>query len=886
MSSRTTQTSFSVYSGDGDIVRFVILNWPFTGRGKEVDAILADLRRGVGTVIAGEAGVGKTMLAREVQRQMDLDGWRTHLVRCTARSGFPLPALSPVPINAAGSIVPRANVTRAAPSRGRSSVVLVVDDAHVLDDESAELLWRLAGGGDVVVVATVRSGERAPDRVARLWADGACARLDLAPLAERDVRGLLELALGGDVEDRLPRILVRRAGGNALLIRELVRSGVDSGAIVRSQQVWRLAGELPVGAGASDIIRSSLTELSPPELAAAQLLAVGEPLLLDMAESLIGHELMEALEERRVAALADTPDGPVLTLGHPLYGDVLRSDIAPLRLRRLRSELIEASRLVENPSPDDVLRSVVWRLEIGDTPTPDELLAAARLARSSSQVTAERLTRAALAAGSTPEALGLLAEILVMEGRVAEAEKLLDELALQAVSDEDRQAVTFGRALCRVRLGEVSEVVTMVTGATLDQAANSLLVQAVYAQALTLDGRIDEAIMIARPLFEDETADPVTRTIAGNTVAATSAMVGRTDDCERFVAAALPLAEAALSAVPFGWPTVLVASSIGLTGAGRLDEADHLSQQNYDRALAEDNEWMRPRGASGLGIVALMRGQARTATRYFRIAVASLNELDGQYQRYNLSYLARGAALAGLVDEARQALRPQKNEPNFPFYEADWMMAEAALAAAEGTLETAADRALHAARQAASLGAWAVVGLAAHDAARYAAAPEAAPLVATAAERVDGPLHPCLRDFAQARVADDPKALAAVSERFEALGTILFAAEASYAAARAFRLADEGRAAAAASLRATALHARCQGASIPWVAGFQASETLTGREQQTALLASVGYADAAIATELEISVRTVQNHLARAYRKLGVEGRHDLPDALAGIGDS
>jgi MoxR-like ATPase len=65
----------------------LILSWPFTGRGKEVEAILSDLRRGVGTVIAGEAGVGKTMLAREVQRQMDLDGWRTHLVRCTARSG-------------------------------------------------------------------------------------------------------------------------------------------------------------------------------------------------------------------------------------------------------------------------------------------------------------------------------------------------------------------------------------------------------------------------------------------------------------------------------------------------------------------------------------------------------------------------------------------------------------------------------------------------------------------------------------------------------------------------------------------------------------------------------------------------------------------------------
>jgi DNA-binding CsgD family transcriptional regulator len=876
MSSPTTQTPFRIYSGVGGMVRIMILGWPFTGRSTEVGVVLTGLRRGVGTVIAGEAGVGKTMLAREVQRQLDADGWRTHLVRCTAKSGFPLPVFSPGETDAA--------TVRQNSSDSRRGSVLVVDDAHVLDDESAELLWRLAGGDAVLVVATVRSGERAPDRVARLWADGACARLDLTPLAERDVRDLLEVALGGDVEDRLPRLLVQRAGGNALLLRELVRSGVDSGAIARSQQVWRLTGELPVGAGAADIIRSGLAELSAPELAAAQVLAVGEPLPLGMAESLIGNELMEALEDLRVAALADTVDGPVLILGHPLYGEVLRSDIAPLRLRRLRTELIQAMQKAERPGPDDILRSVVWRLEIGDTPDPDELLAAARLAHSSSHATAERLTRAAVAAGHTTEALGLLAEILVMQGRVAEAERLLDELSLDVLSDEGRQAVAYGRALCRTRLGEVSEVVTMITGATVDQSANSLQMQAIYAQALSLDGRIDEATMVARPLFEDEAADPVTRTIAACSLVAGGSLVGRADDSYRVMRAALPLAETARSALPFGLGTLMVAACIGLAETGRTDEADQIAQQIYDRALAEDDEWLRPRGSSGLGVVALLRGQARTATRYFRIAVASLNELDGQYLRYNLSFLARGAALAGFVDEARQALQPPRTEPRFPFFEADWMMAEAALLAAEGTLEAAAQHALGAARQAASIGAWTVVGLAAHDAARYAAAPEAAQLVATAAERVDGPLLQYLSDFAQARVADDPKALTAVSEQFEALGTILYAAEASYAAARAYRAAEEGRAAATASVRATSLHAHCENASIPWVAGFQASETLTGREQQAALLAAVGHPDATIAAELEISVRTVQNHLARAYRKLGVSGRHDLPAALAGAG--
>jgi DNA-binding CsgD family transcriptional regulator len=214
-------------------------------------------------------------------------------------------------------------------------------------------------------------------------------------------------------------------------------------------------------------------------------------------------------------------------------------------------------------------------------------------------------------------------------------------------------------------------------------------------------------------------------------------------------------------------------------------------------------------------------------------------------------------------------------------FEADWSIAEAALLAAGGAFEEAAEQALQAARLAASLGEWAIVGLAAHDAARYTGSPYAAPLVATAAERVDGPLHPCLADYALARAADDPRLLTSVSVRFEALGTILYAAEAAYAAIRAYRAAGDGRAAAVATVRATILHARCENAAIPWAAGFQTGELLTPREQQIALLAAAGDPDGAIAIELEISVRTVQNHLTRVYRRLGISGRRDLPDALA-----
>ncbi len=832
--------------------------WPVIGRESELTSVLGALRRGVGTVVVGEAGLGKSALVGEVHRRLLDRGERSQLIFCSGRLDFPLRQLT-------------------ARAQGQT---LVVDDAHLLDDDSADLLWGLARQPRNQVVASVRAGEPVPDRVTRLWTGGSCDRLDLAPLAEPDVRRLLEVVLGGDVDDRLTRLLINRSAGNALLLRELVRAGLDSGAIGRGQRVWRLTGELPLGSGAADMIRGSLAALDPVELQGAELIAIAEPLRLEIAETIIDPAVLEALEAKRVVTLVDSPAVAVLTLRHPLYGDVLRGDIAPLRLRRLRRALVTAFNRSESPNSHDLLRSVVWRIEIGDAVDSVELLAAARSARAMSPSTAERLAQMALAADRPVDATLLLAELLVIQGRVAEADTLFDDLERGSLSVAERQAVTYGKALGRTRLGELSNVIAMIIGAEVT-AADSGQLQAIYGQALMLDGRIDEANEVVSALSADRGADPVTRTMAANTLIAGTVFTGDPGTAARVLQEVKPIAEGARTAIPWGLGNLMVAASIGLAESGRLEAAEAIGQELYDRALAEDDEWLRPRGASGLGVAALIRGQARTATRYFRITVGSLNRLDEQFLRYNLSWLARGAAAAGYVEEARQALHPSIDGPRFPLFEADWLIAEAALLAADRDFAAATDRALSAARHAGSLGQLATLAIAAHDAVRYTESTEGAALLAAVADRTDGPLFRCLADHARARVDGDPAALLAVSGQFEHLGALLYSAEAAYAAARAHRKIGAGRAAAAAAVLATGLHARCENASIPWASGFRSAEMLTPREQEVALMAAAGEPDAAIASRLQISVRTVQNHLTRAYRKLAVTGRHDLPDALS-----
>ena len=141
-----------------------------------------------------------------------------------------------------------------------------------------------------------------------------------------------------------------------------------------------------------EVIRGGLEGLDADEFRAVELLAVAETLQLEIAQSEMGAELIDTLETKHVVALEETVDGPVLTLGHPLYGEVLRAGITPLRLRRLRLGLIEAISRAAAPRARETLRSVLWRVELGEPAVAHEVVAAARLARSYSSATAERLS--------------------------------------------------------------------------------------------------------------------------------------------------------------------------------------------------------------------------------------------------------------------------------------------------------------------------------------------------------------------------------------------------------------------------------------------------------------------------------------------------------------
>src|SRR5205823_766388 len=108
------------------------------------------------------------------------------------------------------------------------------------------------------------------------------------------------------------------------------------------------------------------------------------------------------------------------------------------------------------------------------------------------------------------------------------------------------------------------------------------------------------------------------------------------------------------------------------------------------------------------------------------------------------------------------------------------------------------------------------------------------------------------------------------ANQFESIRARLYAAEALVAAVALWRASGQARSAAAAERRIRALVAQCESVHTPALVMSDVPDPLSKREQEVALLAARSVPSKEIAERLQVSVRTVENHLQRIYTKLGI----------------
>jgi DNA-binding CsgD family transcriptional regulator len=317
--------------------------------------------------------------------------------------------------------------------------------------------------------------------------------------------------------------------------------------------------------------------------------------------------------------------------------------------------------------------------------------------------------------------------------------------------------------------------------------------------------------------------------------------------------------------------------------AGRLGEAADLAAVGYQQA-ADDCSfigciWF----ALLLGRGARLSGRVRTARRWFAQAEARCGDrrYDGPRQAA-LAGLAVAAAWLGDATAAREAIAEADQLAGLRYLRGElelgraWALAPDSLDRARTVLVAAAD-------DATARGLLTSAATLLYDVARLGAPRAARDRLEQLASRCEGPWVPGYARAAAAAADGDPAELAAAADWFERHGALLFGAETALAAAAAYRRAGTSRPARALELRAGTLARQCEGARTPALIGAAATASLTPREREVAALAARGLASHQIASQLVLSVRTVEHHLQHAYEKLGITRRQQLADALESL---
>ena len=510
----------------------------FVGREIELAAAAGQLTdAGTATLLVrGPTGIGKSAFCREVLTRAHDGGWRVIAVGATA-SGPPYGPIGAIveqllvhgraPLEALpertrsilaqlSPLAPSAPALQGALTRHQvvaalrralalgnaaTPTVLCVEDAHLLDEATADVLYQLvAGGGDRLVVVLAYRAEwmrtSLPRGITELARHDRTLSLELGPLDDATIAELVALAAPGDPGPESIARIVRVAEGSPFFALELARA-LAHGA----------RDALP------ETVRQAITErllgLDPAITEALTALAVAEE-QLDLASVLA----LTGLQETAAFALLDAAlDSGVLVVAgthyrfrHGLVRQALTDDLPAhhrLRLHRDAAERLAtaggaaeliAHHWLRGARPD---RAVGWLLV-----ATRRAIAVGAFADALAQV--ERLL---LERPADRDGLCLRAEILdaLGDGRAPDAYAT----AAVALGDPEAQELRARQALAQLKASNPQSALRTLAGiapkTTVGRLAEALTLSAaaaigVYADADTAAAKADEAHRLALEL--------------------------------------------------------------------------------------------------------------------------------------------------------------------------------------------------------------------------------------------------------------------------------------------------------------------------------------------------------------------------------------------------
>jgi len=804
-----------------------------------------------------------------------------------------------------------------------SPLLLVVDDVQWCDPPSARALAfiarRLEGQPLGLILATRPLEPSLAPETAALLADPAVELLRPAPLTTEAVRSLVIARLGEEPHDRFIAVCATVTGGNPFLLGELLDDAAARHLAPTAVAAGEIGGIVPRGVANAVLLR--LTRVPAAAATLARVLSVlsvlGDGAQIGDATRLAGvtgAELEAAIAALIAAGVMES--GSTVLFTHPILRTAIYGDLTPAECERLHRAAARTLRARGAPAvqvaahlmhtepgsePEvavEVLRDAArYALAMGDASR-----AAAILSRALEEPTADD-ERAAIvlelglahARAGAPEAIGPLTEIvehgegaaaiaaaaielsgmLFLGGRSAEGAAVLRRaeqrlpaaepareqlhvalLGLSSTSASARREAKAAIAALRDPGGPARNVLEATTLATL--AMNEVLFGGSAAAAIDLATR---ATAVGLPVEPHRGENWV------NLVLATLAVADEVDAALRGADEILTQARtrgAALTVVTLSALRALIALRRGDLAAAQAD-----AQTAVELAPELLGARILIFAVSAAILAGLERDETPASLR--RLIARTGVHYDAEFTSSSQLRYASGVlhAAAGEHEAALEELsRCGLDDPAFGGENPamlPWRSAAALSLDELGRHEEARSLAADELRRAEAFGAPRAIGIALR--AHALVGPRAEQL--TGLGRALAVLEPSVARLEHARVLLDLGATQRAAGRRTAAREPLLQARALATRCGARALEERARTelAAVGIRRGTREHA--------------GAESLTPSEQRVVELAATGATNREIAQALFVTEKTVETHLGRAFRKLDVASRRQLPDALA-----
>ena len=872
-----------------------------------------------GAVVSGDAGIGKTVLWRAAVEAAEAAGVRILATSC-AEAEMPLALggladlLEGAFAEVAGElaepqrralavaigleapsverpdvvVLPRAFLACLRVLAGGSRVLLAIDDVQWLDPPSQRILaFAVRRLGDAPVGALLAQRGDAGDPLGlRHHFDERFTDVRVGPLSVGALHHLVRTRLGA----RVPRPALARvheaSGGNPMFALEFAKSVATTG------------GPLPLPSSLEELVRERVAAFPPdvlPLLATVAAVVRPTPALV----AAVVDDAAALLEAASEAGAVTVDAEGIIRFTHPLLAAAAYAAVQPARRRALHGRLAIVSADADERARHLALASIEPDAETATLIDEAAVRARARGAPDAAATLARhalRVTPAADVAGREERALAV-ADYLADSGQVADARRLLRESLATGLSGARR-----ARALLSLfHVEDNVEERGRIVAEALEHAGHD---RGVRARALLLASKyrlnrqetdVSEALAREALAEAEQIGDSALLATALSTVAARAFVTGRPEPALLERAIVLAAEHGVLPhATP---PLVLLAQQRSLEGdlararellTGALEETSSMGRE-HDRVLVL------------LADVELSAGNwGRTERLLDQASKLAFDGGDRLGEGVACVRRAELAALRGDTEQARELARQgiaHGEAVHFRFFgEASrWTLGflELSLGQPERAWPLLADTAEFDLTWAEGPAADAVEVLVA-----LGRIGEAEELVRRLEAHAAGNLWTtatALRCRALVLLAEGESeaALAAAEEAasaFEAAGFPFEHARALLVAGEALRRSGQRRRAAEKLDRATAILSEL-GAAL-WLARAEQElsrarprprrdREVTAAERRVAALVAAGRTNREVAAQLFTTVGTVEVHLTRIYRKLGLRSRADLARGVA-----